>query len=130
MQKQGFCIGRFSVEKNGSPLIIAEMSGNHNSSLERAMLIIEEAAKSGANAIKFQTYTADTITLDCKKKDFLIDDPHSLWHGKNLYDLYEEAHTPWEWHEPMFKRARESCISKKNYCCIPNTCFRRKGGWD
>ncbi|MFK7968104.1 MAG: pseudaminic acid synthase [Rickettsiaceae bacterium] len=95
------------ISREHPPFIIAEMSGNHNSSLERAMLIIEEAAKSGANAIKFQTYTADTITLDCKKKDFLIDDPHSLWHGKNLYDLYEEAHTPWEWHEPMFKRARE-----------------------
>ena len=84
------------ISKNLPPFIIAEMSGNHNQSLERAMLIIEEAAKAGADAIKFQTYTPDTMTLNCRKKDFMIDNPNSLWYGKNLYDLYQEAHTPWE----------------------------------
>lgn len=83
------------------------MSGNHNGSLERAITIIEEAAKSGADAIKFQTYTADTITLNCDKEDFLIDNEESLWHGRRLYDLYHDAHTPYEWHEPMFKKAKE-----------------------
>ena len=95
------------ISKNNPPFIIAEMSGNHNGSIDRAMLIIEEAAKAGADAIKFQTYTADTMTLNCNKKDFVIDNPQSLWNGRNLYDLYTEAHTPWEWHEPMFKKARE-----------------------
>jgi len=95
------------ISKNLPPFIIAEMSGNHNQSLERAMLIIEEAAKAGADAIKFQTYTPDTMTLNCRKKDFMIDNPNSLWYGKNLYDLYQEAHTPWEWHESLFKKARE-----------------------
>lgn len=89
------------------PYVIAEMSGNHNNSLERALLIIEEAAKCGVDAIKIQTYTADTMTLKVDKPDFLINDSKSLWNGRYLYDLYEEAHTPWEWHARIFARARE-----------------------
>jgi len=89
------------------PLVIAEMSGNHNQSLDRALEIVEAAAKSGAHAIKLQTYTADTMTLDIADGDFRINDPGSLWTGRSLYELYDEAHTPWEWHEPLFRRARE-----------------------
>ncbi|MCX7628513.1 MAG: pseudaminic acid synthase [Methylophilaceae bacterium] len=89
------------------PFLIAEMSGNHNQSLERALAIVEAAAKSGAHALKLQTYTADTMTLDLDHGEFRIDDPDSLWAGKSLYRLYEEAHTPWEWHRPIFARARE-----------------------
>jgi pseudaminic acid synthase len=93
--------------KNGPPLIIAEMSGNHNQSLERALEIVEAAAKSGAHAIKIQTYTADTMTLDLNEGAFFISDPNSLWQGKSLYKLYQEAYTPWEWHKPIFDRCRE-----------------------
>jgi len=89
------------------PFIIAEMSGNHNQSLERALEIVEAAAKSGAHALKLQTYTPDTMTLDLKDGDFFISDEASLWKGKSLYELYAEAHTPWEWHKPIFQRARE-----------------------
>lgn len=96
-----------SVGPNHPPFIIAEMSGNHNQSLERALQIVEAAAKSGAHALKLQTYTADTMTIDCDAPGFRIDDPNSLWAGTSLYKLYEEAHTPWEWHIPIFKRARE-----------------------
>lgn len=89
------------------PFIIAEMSGNHNQSLDRALAIVEAAAKAGAHALKLQTYTADTMTLDSAEGEFFIGDPDSLWQGKSLYKLYDEAHTPWEWHKPIFKRARE-----------------------
>lgn len=89
------------------PFIIAEMSGNHNQSLERGLAIIEEAARSGVGAIKLQTYTGDTITLDVRGGDFDIQDKDSLWAGKNLHDLYQNAHTPWEWHEPLMRRAWE-----------------------
>ncbi len=89
------------------PLIIAEMSGNHNQSLQRALEMVEHAADAGAHALKIQTYTADTMTLDISEGEFMVDDPQSLWQGKSLYALYEEAYTPWEWHEPIFKRARE-----------------------
>lgn len=89
------------------PFIIAEMSGNHNQSLERALNIVEAAAKSGAHALKIQTYTADTMTLNIENPDFRIDDENSLWKGQNLYQLYQQAYTPWEWHEPIFNRARE-----------------------
>ena len=89
------------------PFIIAEMSGNHNQSLERALEIVEAAAKSGAHALKIQTYTPDTMTLDLDEREFHISDPKSLWAGNSLYKLYAEAYTPWEWHKPIFDRARE-----------------------
>jgi pseudaminic acid synthase len=83
--------------------IIAEMSGNHNQSLERALSIVDAAAQSGAHALKLQTYTADTITM---RGAYTIDDKNSLWAGSELYDLYQQAYTPWEWHLPIFERAR------------------------
>lgn len=88
------------------PFIIAEMSGNHNQSLERALEIVEAAAAAGADAIKLQTYTADTMTLNLRGGDFLINYPKSLWYKENLYSLYEKAHTPWEWHKPIFDYAK------------------------
>jgi pseudaminic acid synthase len=90
-----------------APFIVAEMSGNHNQSLERALEIVEAAVQSGAHAIKLQTYTADTMTLDLDEEEFFISDPDSLWKGRSLYQLYEEAHTPWEWHKPIFDRCKE-----------------------
>lgn len=89
------------------PLVIAEMSGNHNQSLERALAIVDAAAKAGAHALKLQTYTADTMTLDVRGGSFEITDPSSPWVGQNLHDLYEQAYTPWEWHSPIMARARE-----------------------
>ncbi len=86
------------------PFIIAEMSGNHNQSLERALQIVDAAAESGVRALKLQTYTADTMTMPGV---YTIRDPKSLWYGRDLYDLYREAHTPWEWHKPIYERARE-----------------------
>lgn len=88
------------------PFVIAEMSGNHNNDIEQAMKLIEEAHKAGAHAIKIQTYTADTMTIRSNSNDFLIDDKESLWFGSTLYDLYEKAHTPWEWHETIFDKCR------------------------
>lgn len=99
-------IGESLVGLEYPPFIIAEMSGNHNQSLERALAIVEAAAKAGAHALKLQTYTPDTMTLDISKGEFLVGGD-SLWVGKSLYQLYREAHTPWEWHEHIFKRARE-----------------------
>jgi N-acetylneuraminate synthase len=87
------------------PYLIAEMSGNHNQSLERALAIVDAAAASGADAIKLQTYTAETMTLDVRASGFVIDDDKSLWAGRQLYELYEQAHTPWEWHAPIMQRA-------------------------
>lgn len=92
------------------PFVIAEMSGNHNNSLEKALAIIDAAADSGAHAIKLQTYTSDTLTIDVSHGEFFISDPNSLWKGRSLYDLYKEASTPWEWHPALFKRARERGI--------------------
>lgn len=89
------------------PFIIAEMSGNHNQSLESALEIVEAAARSGAHALKIQTYTPDTMTLDLDEREFHISDPSSLWTGTSLYKLYSQAYTPWEWHKPIFERARE-----------------------
>ncbi|CAN5832777.1 pseudaminic acid synthase [soil metagenome] len=88
-----------------APFVIAEMSGNHNQSLERALQIVEAAAKTGAHALKIQTYTPDTMTLNLNEREFQITDPKSLWFGRSLYDLYGEAYTPWEWHKPIFDRA-------------------------
>ena len=92
------------VQKNNRPFIIAEMSGNHNQSLDRALAIVDAAADAGADAIKLQTYTADTMTL---KGALVIEDKNSLWHGKELHELYQLAYTPWEWHAPIFDRAKE-----------------------
>ena len=89
------------------PFIIAEMSGNHNQSLDRALEIVEVAAKTGAHALKLQTYTADTITLDVKEGEFFINDKDNLWKGRSLYELYQEAYTPWEWHKPIMERAKK-----------------------
>jgi N-acetylneuraminate synthase len=88
-------------------MIIAEMSGNHNRSLDRALAIVEAAASAGVHALKLQTYTADTLTLDKREDEFIITDPDSLWSGNSLYQLYQEAHTPWEWHPAIFKRCQE-----------------------
>lgn len=101
-----FTIGGRPIGRDTPPFVIAEMSGNHNHSLERALQIVEAAAAAGAHALKIQTYTADTMTLDSDRGEFLITDPNSLWQGKSLYALYQEAHTPWEWHRPIFARAR------------------------
>lgn len=86
------------------PLVVAEMSGNHNQSLDKALAMVDSAAEAGAWAVKLQTYTADTLTLDSEEPDFLIDDPASPWHGRRLHELYEEAHTPWDWHQAIFER--------------------------
>lgn len=87
--------------------MIAEMSGNHNGSLDRALQIVDTIAHTGAAAVKIQTYTADTLTIDVDLPAFRVTDEHGLWGGRRLYDLYEEAHTPWDWHEPIFERATE-----------------------
>ncbi|MBT7901076.1 MAG: pseudaminic acid synthase, partial [Candidatus Marinimicrobia bacterium] len=100
-------IGNINIGINHRPFIIAEMSGNHNQSLERALEIVEAAALAGAHALKLQTYTADTLTLDINEGEFVIEDKDSLWKGKSLYELYREAYTPWEWHEPIMKHANE-----------------------
>lgn len=102
-----FCIGDIQIGAGHTPFIIAEMSGNHNQSLERALEIVDAVADSGAQALKLQTYTADTMTLDLAEREFFIDDPKSPWKGCSLYDLYKIAHTPWEWHEAIFQRAQE-----------------------
>ena len=96
-----------SIGIDHPPFVIAEMSGNHNQDLARALEIVEAAAKAGAHAIKLQTYTADTMTLDKRGGSFEINDAQSLWSGKNLHDLYKLAYTPWEWHAPIMERARE-----------------------
>lgn len=97
-------------QKDSFPYIIAEMSGNHNQSLTKALKIVEAAAKAGAHAIKLQTYTADTITLNHDSADFVIQDEKSLWNGRKFHDLYHEAHTPWEWHKPIMEKAKECGI--------------------
>jgi pseudaminic acid synthase len=87
------------------PFVIAELSGNHNGELQRALDLVSAAAAAGAVCVKLQTYRADTLTLDVREGEFVIEDPRSLWKGRSLYDLYEEAHTPWEWHEPIMRHA-------------------------
>lgn len=100
-------LGHIPVGSQYRPFIIAEMSGNHNHSLERALAIVDAAADAGADAIKLQTYTADTMTM---KGAYQINDQNSLWNGRELYDLYKEAHTPWEWHEAIFDHAKKRKI--------------------
>lgn len=100
-------IGDLTASEAHRPFVAAEMSGNHNGDLGRALEIVDAIADAGAPAIKLQTYTADTITIDADGPAFRITDSHGLWGGRNLYSLYQEAHTPWEWHEQIFARARE-----------------------
>jgi pseudaminic acid synthase len=102
-----FSVAGHTVGDGAPPFVIAEMSGNHNGRLDRALAIVDAIAESGAQAVKIQTYRADTLTIDVDGPDFRISGDHDLWSGRNLYDLYEQAHTPWEWHEPIFARARE-----------------------
>src|SRR5262245_52332913 len=89
-------LGNAKIGGNVRPFIVAEMSGNHNQSIDRAFAIIDAAAAAGAHALKIQTYTADTMTIASDADGFAISDPKSLWHGRKLHDLYREAHTPWE----------------------------------
>ncbi|MFD3259382.1 pseudaminic acid synthase [Paenibacillus lentus] len=100
-------IGKYLIGEDHSPFIVAEMSGNHNQSLEQALKIVEAAAAAGAHALKLQTYTANTITLNARTSDFTINNSHSMWNGRNLYDLYSEAYTPWEWHAQIFNKCKE-----------------------
>ena len=104
-----FCIDQRSIGQHHPPYVIAEMSANHNGKLETALEIIQSAFKSGADAVKLQTYRPDTITLDCDSEEFLI--RGGLWDGRSLYELYEEAHMPWEWHKPLFEYARKLGIT-------------------
>ncbi|MEK5464019.1 pseudaminic acid synthase [Paenibacillus sp. FSL R7-0210] len=99
-------IGNRTIGSGHPPFVIAEMSGNHNKSLDRALDIVKAAARAGAHAFKIQTYTPDTMTLNLQNKDFMIGDSNGLWKGKSLYELYAEAYTPWEWHEPIFASCR------------------------
>ena len=106
-------ISKLTINEKSRPIIIAEMSANHNNSFEKAISIVEKAAEIGADIIKLQTYRADTMTLNINHKDFIIKDKKSLWFNKKLYDLYSVGSTPWEWHEAIFKKAKE-----KNIVCI------------
>lgn len=105
--KNNIKIAERLIGRNNAPFVIAEMSGNHNQSLERALGIVEAAAKTGVHALKIQTYTPDTMTIDLDEREFHISDSKSLWAGTSLYKLYGEAFTPWEWHKPIFDRAYE-----------------------
>ncbi len=108
IDKQNYIeIGRRKIGRGYKPFTVAEMSGNHNQSLERALEIVHAAAKAGADAVKLQTYTADTLTIDKKDGEFYIDDPKSLWFGRTMYELYQEAHTPWEWQEKIFNECKK-----------------------
>ena len=100
-------IGKRKIGAGCSPFIIAEMSGNHNQSLDRALEIVSAVAQSGAHALKIQTYTPDSMTLDIDEREFFITDPNSLWGGTSLHKLYTKAYTPWDWHEPIFQKARQ-----------------------
>jgi pseudaminic acid synthase len=100
-------IANRTIGINHPPFIVAEMSGNHNQSLDRALAIVEAATQAGAHALKLQTYTPDTMTIDLDKGEFHIEDSESLWKGTSLYKLYGQAHTPWEWHKPIFERCKE-----------------------
>jgi N-acetylneuraminate synthase len=103
---QSFTVGGIEVGVGRQPYIVAEMSGNHNGSLDRALALVDAVADAGAHAIKLQTYTADTLTVNVDHPRFRISGGHDLWSGEHLYQLFERAHTPWEWHEEIFERAR------------------------
>jgi len=111
-QRQGtfMRIGHYSFGPHQRPYLIAEMSGNHNQSLERALAIVDAAAAHGADAIKLQTYTADTMTLDVRKLGFVIEDAGSLWAGRQLYELYDQARTLWDWHKSIMARAASHAL--------------------
>lgn len=100
-------IGSRLIGQNEAPFIVAELSGNHHQSLDKALKLIELAAQAGAHAVKLQTYTPDSLTIDSSDPDFLIQDPNSLWNNRKLYELFQEAYTPYEWHEALFKRCEE-----------------------
>ena len=102
-----FVVGPHTIGPGHRPFVVAELSGNHNGDLGRALAIVDAVAETGAQALKLQTYRPDTITIDADSPAFRISDSHGLWSGRSLYELYAEAHTPWEWHEPIFTRARE-----------------------
>lgn len=104
---RNFKIHQRLIGCDAPPFIIAEMSGNHNQSLDRALALVEAAAEAGAHALKLQTFTADTITLDLSDGEFFIDNEKSLWKGSNLHQLYQQAYTPWEWHKPIMQRAKK-----------------------
>lgn len=99
-------IGHREIGRHTKPFVIAEMSGNHNQSLERALQLVELAAEAGVDALKLQTYTPDTITLDVHTEEFFIQDDANIWKGNSLYNLYKEAYTPWEWHQEIFDKAK------------------------
>lgn len=107
MLKTPITVQKRQIGPTAPPFIIAEMSGNHNQSLDRAFAIVDAAAEAGVDALKIQTYTADTMTLNINSGHFRIRDPKSLWKGQSLYRLYEKAYTPWPWHKAIFKRCRE-----------------------
>ena len=100
-------IGHLTIGTGHPPVVVAEISGNHNRSLDRALQIVDAVAKAGAQAVKLQTYTAVTMTLPLAEREFFVSDPKNPWTGRSLYDLYEEAHTPWDWHRALFDRCRE-----------------------
>jgi N-acetylneuraminate synthase len=99
-------IGDRLVGAGHEPFVIAELSGNHSQQLDIALAMVEAAAKAGAHAIKLQTYTADSMTLDVESDDFVIQEKDSLWHGESLHALYQKAATPYEWHQPLFDKAK------------------------
>jgi pseudaminic acid synthase len=103
-------VGNYKIGSNHKPFIIAEMSGNHNQSIEKALKLVDAAAEAGVQALKLQTYTADTMTIDLSENEFYISDANSPWKGNSLYELYGQAFTPWEWHEEIFKRCSEKGI--------------------
>lgn len=107
MTRSPFSIGGREIGLEREPFVIAEMSGNHNGSIDRAFALVDAAAAAGATALKLQTYTAASMTLDLDRDEFVVSDPHSQWHGKTLYALYEEAATPWEWHSTILQRCRD-----------------------
>ena len=102
-----FKINKRVISEKKEPFIIAEMSGNHNGSLRKALKLVDLAAKAGADAIKLQTYTPDTITMKSNRKEFFIKDSKNLWTNNSLYELYKKAHTPWSWHKKIFERAKK-----------------------
>lgn len=105
--RNSITVGHKQIGPEHEPFVIAEMSGNHNGLKERALEIVRRAAETGVDCLKFQTYTPDTLTLNAETEDFIINDPKSLWNGRQLYDLYGEAYTPWEWHAELFAAANE-----------------------